>query len=138
MTSPEFLNLSFEIEKKGLKIRAVTSPSQGSFNIAIQDGAGAGQTVPHVHVHIIPRIPQVSEKEGNGPTDEIYVKMANEDGNVGGALWDLARAKAIDGPRPTPGGMFESIEDATRKPRSPEAMGKEADEYIEVLRAMGY
>jgi diadenosine tetraphosphate (Ap4A) HIT family hydrolase len=26
-----------------------------SLNIAIQDGASAGQTVPHVHVHILPR-----------------------------------------------------------------------------------
>ncbi len=29
----------------------------GAVNIAIQDGAGAGQTVPHVHVHVLPRRP---------------------------------------------------------------------------------
>jgi bis(5'-adenosyl)-triphosphatase len=27
-----------------------------SFNVAIQDGVAAGQSVPHVHVHILPRI----------------------------------------------------------------------------------
>lgn len=27
----------------------------GSFNIGINDGPAAGQTVPHVHVHLIPR-----------------------------------------------------------------------------------
>lgn len=25
------------------------------FNIGVNDGAGAGQTVPHAHIHIIPR-----------------------------------------------------------------------------------
>lgn len=29
--------------------------ANGSFNLAIQDGEEAGQTVPHVHCHIIPR-----------------------------------------------------------------------------------
>jgi diadenosine tetraphosphate (Ap4A) HIT family hydrolase len=28
-----------------------------AFNIGINDGAAAGQTVPHVHVHLIPRRP---------------------------------------------------------------------------------
>ena len=27
----------------------------GGFNIGINDGAAAGQTVPHVHIHLIPR-----------------------------------------------------------------------------------
>jgi diadenosine tetraphosphate (Ap4A) HIT family hydrolase len=26
-----------------------------AFNIGINDGAAAGQTIPHVHVHLIPR-----------------------------------------------------------------------------------
>ena len=28
------------------------------FNIGINDGAAAGQTVPHLHVHLIPRYPR--------------------------------------------------------------------------------
>ena len=28
-----------------------------SSNVAVQDGPGAGQSVPHVHVHILPRRP---------------------------------------------------------------------------------
>ncbi|CRK23451.1 hypothetical protein BN1708_013687 [Verticillium longisporum] len=62
-------------------------PEAGSFNIALQDGAGAGQTVPHVHVHILPRIPGETSKDP-GPKDEIYEQMTSEEGNVGGALWD--------------------------------------------------
>lgn len=60
----------------------------GSFNIAVQDGPEAGQTVPHVHVHIIPRIRDVSAKDAETPSDELYEWMAEEKGNVGGALWD--------------------------------------------------
>jgi diadenosine tetraphosphate (Ap4A) HIT family hydrolase len=34
-------------------IRRTHNP--GGFNIGINDGSAAGQTVPHVHVHLIPR-----------------------------------------------------------------------------------
>jgi len=32
-----------------------TLPDADSFNIGINDGAAAGQTVPHLHIHLIPR-----------------------------------------------------------------------------------
>ena len=92
-------------------------PEDGSFNIAIQDGEDAGQTVPHVHCHIIPR-----KRDGDSGGDEIYDKMASEEGNVGGALWDQQR-------RPKPSGAFPRIEDADRKPRSVEEMKEEAELY---------
>lgn len=88
-------------------------PTDGSFNIAVQDGPNAGQSVPHVHCHIIPRL------KGDTSGDEIYDRMASEDGNVGGALWDLQQ-------RPKVGGHFPKIEDAARKPRSMEEMAQEA------------
>ncbi|OTA93493.1 hypothetical protein M434DRAFT_395546, partial [Hypoxylon sp. CO27-5] len=71
------------------------SPEAGSFNIAIQDGAEAGQTVAHVHVHVIPRIRGATAKEGPGPGDQIYEAMAAEEGNVGGALWDREVKKLL-------------------------------------------
>ncbi|CZR62267.1 related to bis(5`-nucleosyl)-tetraphosphatase (asymmetrical) [Phialocephala subalpina] len=85
----------------------------GSFNIAIQDGPESGQTVAHVHCHIIPRTKDSSD-EGDG----IYDRLQGEEGNVGGGLWDLKR--------PTPIGKFPKIEDADRKPRSADDMNKEA------------
>ena len=42
-----------------------------AFNVAVQDGQGAGQSVPHVHVHILPRYN--TDTEG----DEIYNKLEN-------------------------------------------------------------
>ncbi|TEA14301.1 Bis(5'-adenosyl)-triphosphatase [Colletotrichum sidae] len=107
------------------------APEAGSFNIAVQDGADAGQTVSHVHVHIIPRIPGETGKDGAGPRDEIYEQMANEDGNVGGKLWD-----AELGRRSEPGGKFARIEDAMRKARSMDEMVAEAREYQALLREM--
>lgn len=41
-----------------------------AFNVAVQDGAGAGQSVPHVHVHILPRY--VGDLERN---DDIYDQL---------------------------------------------------------------
>lgn len=88
----------------------------GSFNIAIQDGREAGQTVPHVHCHIIPRTRESTEG------DELYERLQSEEGNVGGGHWDAAR-------RPVQGGRFPRIEDAYRMPRSAVEMREEADFY---------
>ncbi|KAI5926668.1 HIT-like protein [Camillea tinctor] len=109
--------------------RAPPGPEAGSFNVAIQDGAGAGQTVPHVHVHVIPRIRGATAKPGDGPGDALYELMAAEAGNVGGALWDRDRDR--DRGRPEPGGAFPRIEDQDRKPRSMEEMEAEAEVFRE-------
>ena len=98
----------------------------GSFTVAVQDGPEAGQTVPHVHVHVIPR---TKGDVGEQP-DEIYVKMAAEAGNVGGALWDNSQ-------RPRPGGGMPRIEDDDRFARTAEDMYDEAEKYKAVLRELG-
>ncbi|KAM0323464.1 hypothetical protein ACHAQA_008743 [Verticillium albo-atrum] len=113
---------------------ASAPPEAGSFNIALQDGAGAGQTVPHVHVHILPRIPGATSKSP-GPKDEIYEQMTSEEGNVGGALWDaVVKEKGV---RPQPGGAFPHIDDSSRKARSMEEMVAEAEVYKKALQEMG-
>lgn len=114
------------------------TPEAGSFNIAIQDGAGAGQTVPHVHVHVIPRIAGETEKDERTVGDAVYEQMAAEEGNVGGALWDrdLAAKKGSAEGRPVPGGAFARIEDASRLGRSAEVMEAEAELFRGVLAAM--
>jgi bis(5'-adenosyl)-triphosphatase len=84
----------------------------GSFNVTVQDGKWAGQTVPHVHCHVIPRTKDSDEGDG------IYDRLESEEGNVGGGLWDQSR--------PIQHGKFPKIEDANRKPRSAEVMNAEA------------
>ncbi|KAL8339916.1 hypothetical protein RB601_006170 [Gaeumannomyces tritici] len=116
----------------------------GSFNIAVQDGPEAGQTVPHVHVHVIPRRGGTAAADHlpNGGPDELYERMHGEDGNVGGKLWDAAAAAAAvggeggGGKRPEPGGGFPRIEDADRAPRSMGEMEAEAALFRGVLARM--
>jgi bis(5'-adenosyl)-triphosphatase len=84
---------------------------------------------------VIPRIRGVTAKPGgaNGGGDELYEKMADEDGNVGGAYWDLER----DGEgRPRPGGSFPGIEDCARVARTMDEMREEARTYRGVLEQM--
>lgn len=109
-------------------------PEEGSFNIAVQDGAEAGQTVSHVHVHVIPRIRDVSAKDPSGDGDALYERMATEEGNVGGAHWDRVELEAK---RPVGGGAFARIEDALRQSRSLEDMIREVEVYKKVLKDMG-
>ncbi|UNI21808.1 Bis(5'-adenosyl)-triphosphatase [Purpureocillium takamizusanense] len=99
----------------------------GSFTVAVQDGPDAGQTVPHVHVHVIPR----AKGDLGDAMDEIYVRMAGEEGNVGGALWD-----GVMGRRPVPGGGMPRIEDVERNVRTERQMHDEADRYRATLRQM--
>lgn len=96
----------------------------GSFNIAVQDGPDAGQSVSHVHCHIIPRL------KGNSEGDGLYDRLASEDGNVGGHLWDLQQ-------RPVGGGKFPKIEDADRKARSAQEMHREAAFFKAQMKALG-
>jgi bis(5'-adenosyl)-triphosphatase len=99
-----------------------SSLNNGSFNVAVQDGPDSGQTVPHVHCHIIPRT-----KESGGEGDGIYDRLQGEEGNVGGGLWDLRE-------RPEPRGIFPRLEESERKARSKEDMIAEAEMYRELMR----
>ena len=80
----------------------------GALNIATQDGPLAGQSVPHVHVHILPR---------GGKKDRFQ-------GNKNEALYEeLEEQKLGD----------EFAKDAERRPRSVEEMATEAKELSELF-----
>lgn len=49
---------------------STTPPQCLSYNVAVQDGKEAGQSVFHVHVHILPRIP--NDFENN---DDVYEEL---------------------------------------------------------------
>lgn len=98
-----------------------SSTPNGSFNVALQDGPESGQTVPHVHVHVIPRLKD--DRQGDG----VYDRLQGEEGNVGGGWWDRELGK-----RPVQKGRFPRVEDKERKARETEEMNAEARE----LRAL--
>ena len=75
---PRFQDLNFE-ETNDLfqtvhKVSKVIGEAYNStsLSITIQDGPDAGQTVPHVHVHILPRRPGDFARN-----DDIYTEIEN-------------------------------------------------------------
>mmetsp|Transcript_36592 Transcript_36592/g.76787 ORF Transcript_36592/g.76787 Transcript_36592/m.76787 type:complete len:238 (-) Transcript_36592:219-932(-) len=77
-----------------------------AFNVSVQDGAGAGQSVPHTHVHILPRY--VGDLERN---DDIYV-----------ALDEWAPRDEMVKRQP----KLDVLEDSERRDRTMEEMEEEA------------
>ncbi|KAL9088152.1 MAG: hypothetical protein Q9165_006279 [Trypethelium subeluteriae] len=51
-----------------------------AFNVAIQDGVAAGQTVPHLHIHVIPRRDRDLDAYGGG--DVLYEWLESEEGDL--------------------------------------------------------
>jgi len=86
--------------------------SSTSFNVSVQDGRGAGQSVPHVHVHILPRVTGDFARN-----DDIYQ-----------ALEEWA-------PRPSTTSTTARLEvpdDDQRRDRTPQEMAEEAEIYARI------
>lgn len=105
-----------------------------SLNIAIQDGAHAGQSVPHVHAHIIPR--KAADLDHAGGTDAVYDLLDGDDGDLGRAFKNAASTEGGD--QSTEAGneiaadsgrrsRFPAVDNDARKPRGEEDMKAEAD-----------
>jgi diadenosine tetraphosphate (Ap4A) HIT family hydrolase len=54
LTQPEFKRLSLMISMTKSHLRTRDDSIKG-FNIGINEGVVAGQTIPHLHIHVIPR-----------------------------------------------------------------------------------
>ena len=108
LSPAEVQDLFRTVQKVGRMIERVFQGT--SLNIAIQDGPAAGQTVPHLHAHIIPRKLKDMDEYGGG--DAIYDLLESDDA-------DLARQykEARKFPKP---------DEASREPRGDEEMRKEA------------
>lgn len=100
LTADETSDLWFMAKKVGSQLEKFHSAT--SLTFAIQDGPQAGQTVPHVHIHIIPRTGGDFEKN-----DEIYDAIDEKEKELKQKL-DL---------------------DKERSDRSMEEMAQEADDY---------
>jgi bis(5'-adenosyl)-triphosphatase len=81
-----------------------------AFNVAVQDGEAAGQSVPHVHCHVIPRV-----RGDPGGDDQVHQWLEGEEGDVGRHQREAEGRRTAEWPR-----------DEERKPRSKEEMEKEA------------
>ncbi|KAL2654135.1 hypothetical protein R1flu_022263 [Riccia fluitans] len=68
LTAEEVTDLWLTAQRVGQKLEPFFEGS--SLTLAIQDGPEAGQTVPHVHVHVLPR-----KKKDFENNDEIYDEL---------------------------------------------------------------
>ena len=84
-------------------------PNATAFNVAVQDGLAAGQSVPHVHVHILPRC--LGDYERN---DDIYGELDTW------APRDELKTNTT---------QLQVAADNERKDRTPQQMANEAAQY---------
>jgi bis(5'-adenosyl)-triphosphatase len=102
-----------------------------SLNIAIQDGVDAGQSVPHVHAHIIPR--RKDDLAEQGGTDAIYEMMESEDADLSKQLEEKERLAKAELAEEEKKAKFPAVDNDSRKPRSDEEMQKEAEWLAEEM-----
>ena len=95
---PDLWSLS-PVERHGLwdlvdvvveRLRSILDPAPDGFTIGVNDGAAAGQTVAHVHVHVIPR------RQGDVPDPRGGVRHVLP--GKGNYLLDPAPAETIPAP----------------------------------------
>ncbi|OWZ26513.1 bis(5'-adenosyl)-triphosphatase [Cryptococcus neoformans] len=99
-----------------------------AMTVSLQDGVAAGQSVPHVHIHLIPRNPT----DYDGKNDRIYPLLEQSEEQLHGDLKNsdvpAANGKAEhDGQTKAQPGRWEVPKDEDRKPRSMEEMESEAN-----------
>ena len=111
LTDAEAADLFVTVKRVGRMLERVYKAS--ALTIPLQDGFDAGQSVPHVHVHLLPRHPSDLDHEG-GP-DAIYDRLESDDGDIGKSL--VMR----DRPRQP------KVDEEAIPLRTPEEMAAEAD-----------
>ncbi len=126
LSAAEVQDLFLTVQRVSRMVERVFSAS--ALNIAIQDGADAGQSVPHVHAHIIPR--KKDDLEEKGGADAIYGMMESEDADLSKQLADKERAEGAEVGKK---GRFPAVDNDSRKPRSDEEMLKEAEWLAEEM-----
>ncbi|KAL6304779.1 HIT-like domain-containing protein [Sparassis latifolia] len=112
LTPPELSSLMLSVQQVGKVIERVYGAD--GLTIACQDGKAAGQSVPHVHFHLLPRKLHGDRFANN---DDIYPALESAEGSLQSSP---ERTEAADLQR------LKVDADDDRKPRTMEDMEKEA------------
>ncbi|KAL3686145.1 hypothetical protein R1sor_004167 [Riccia sorocarpa] len=105
LTAEEVTDLWLTAQRVGQKLEPFFKGS--SLTLAIQDGPEAGQTVPHVHVHILPR-----KKKDFENNDEIYEELDKKEQELNQELKD--EQKRLDNEERKDRGRKEMFEEAAQ------------------------
>ncbi|CAN9104031.1 unnamed protein product [Alternaria sp. RS040] len=133
LSAAEVQDLFLTVQRVSRMVERVFSAS--SLNIAIQDGVDAGQSVPHVHAHIIPR--KRDDLEEKGGTDAIYGMMESEDADLSKQLADKEKAAKAHLAGEEKKGRFPAVDNDSRKPRTDQEMQEEAEWLAEEMARDG-
>lgn len=117
LNSHEISDLFLTVQQVSRTLKRVYNAT--ALNVAVQDGEAAGQSVPHVHAHVIPR--REGDMDSRGGGDKIYELLEGSDGDVGAHQSEQENGhwRTGSGSWPTP--------DQERQPRSAEDMRQEAE-----------
>jgi len=124
LTPPELSSLMLSVQQVGKVIERVYGAD--GLTIACQDGQAAGQSVPHVHFHLLPR-KLVGDRFSNN--DDIYPVLESTEGTLHAELQRERVDVAPTAPVKQTNDEHEVLKvdaDENRKPRSMEEMEKEA------------
>lgn len=148
LTAAELTDMFSAVQRISRMFRALHPDQAMDFTIAIQDGPLAGQTVPHVHIHVLPRLPGDLARN-----DDVYdlidaVEAAwamREAAGVPGAAAGSSATSTRSGPFTVPSGTAavaaaQSQLDpraATVRVRALEEMAVEAAGYRDALERTG-
>ncbi|GAB7363008.1 hypothetical protein MBLNU230_g3302t1 [Neophaeotheca triangularis] len=109
LSAPEIADLFTTVTKIQRTLQRLYKAE--AFNVAVQDGEAAGQSVPHVHCHVIPRV-----RGDPGEGDKVHEWLEGGEGNVG-----KHQRKGEVGER-----KGQWVKDEERRPRSKGEMEEEA------------
>ncbi|KAI1914145.1 Dinucleoside triphosphate hydrolase [Ophidiomyces ophidiicola] len=121
LTVEETADLFLTVRRVGRMVERVFKAS--SLNIAIQDGIDAGQSVPHVHAHIVPR--HKADLDHKGGSDAIYGMLDGDEGDIARFLWERMERRNHR--------KFPAVDNESRMPRSDEEMKEEAERLAEEM-----
>ncbi|KAF4767752.1 hypothetical protein N7455_011320 [Penicillium solitum] len=132
LTPAETSDLFLTVRRVGRMVERVYGAT--SLNIAIQDGVHAGQSVPHVHAHVIPR--KAADLDHAGGTDAVYDLLDGDEGDLGRVFKnavpteegnqsaEVGNGNAVNSGRRS---RFPAVDNDARKPRGEEDMRAEAE-----------
>ncbi|KAK9599481.1 Dinucleoside triphosphate hydrolase [Aspergillus fumigatus] len=127
LTAAETSDLFLTVQRVGRMVERVYGAS--SLNIAVQDGPEAGQSVAHVHAHIIPR--KRADLDHRGGMDAVYDLLDGEEGDLRRAFEEGKE----EGER-RPRAKFPAVDNEGRSPRSMEEMEAEAEMLAREMERM--